>query len=109
MYGIGTKGIDGNDRIVFYHRQKLYILCRNRKTKQMYMFEDPHVQPLINLCEAVSSDALIQAKERQALTLIEVKCSIGARSDLGRPTTTAKENKDSFMRYLGALSEVKEE
>ena len=53
--------------------------------------------------------ALIQAKERQALTLIEVKCSIGARSDLGRPTTTAKENKDSFMRYLGALSEVKEE
>lgn len=38
-----------------------------------------------------------------ALTLIEVKCSIGAREDLGRPTTTARENKDNFMKYLSTL------
>lgn len=41
------------------------------------------------------------AKERKALSLIEVKCSIGARDDLGRPTTTALENKINFMNYLG--------
>lgn len=41
------------------------------------------------------------AKERNALSLIEIKCSIGARDDLGRPTTTAKENKDNFMKYIG--------
>ena len=40
------------------------------------------------------------AKERNELTLIEVKCSIGARDDLGRPTTTALENKQSFMAGL---------
>lgn len=40
------------------------------------------------------------AKERHELSLIEVKCSIGARDDLGRPTTTALENKENFMKYL---------
>lgn len=40
------------------------------------------------------------AKEKDELSLIEVKCSIGARADLGRPTTTAVENKVSFMNNL---------
>ena len=40
------------------------------------------------------------AKERDELSLIEVKCSIGAREDLGRPTTTALENKQNFMKNL---------
>lgn len=44
--------------------------------------------------------ALLAAKERQALSFIEVKCAIGAREDLGRPTTTARENKERFMAYL---------
>lgn len=43
------------------------------------------------------------AKERKALTLIEAKCSIGARADLGRPTTTALENKKNFMDFLNSL------
>ena len=37
---------------------------------------------------------------RNELSMIEVKCSIGAREDLGRPTTTAIENKENFMGYL---------
>lgn len=40
------------------------------------------------------------AKGRNELSLIEVKCSIGAREDLGRPTTSALENKQNFMDYL---------
>ena len=43
---------------------------------------------------------LLEAKKRDELSFVEVKCSIGARSDLGRPTTTPKENKDGFMNYL---------
>ena len=43
------------------------------------------------------------AKNRNELSLIEVKCSIGAREDLGRPTTTALENKEAFMSYLSAI------
>lgn len=43
---------------------------------------------------------LAKAKEAECLSLIEVKCSIGAREDLGRPTTTAIENKENFMGYL---------
>ena len=46
---------------------------------------------------------LAAAKTRDALTLIEAKCSIGARDDLGRPTTTALENKQNFMEYLKML------
>ena len=40
------------------------------------------------------------AKDKDELSLIEVKCSIGARADLGRPTTTAVENKINFMNHL---------
>lgn len=43
------------------------------------------------------------AKQRNELSLIEVKCSIGARNNLGRPTTTALENKQNFMQYLKTL------
>lgn len=46
---------------------------------------------------------LEKAKNRGELSLIEVKCSIGARTDLGRPTTTAIENKQNFMEYLNTL------
>lgn len=40
------------------------------------------------------------ARQRTALTFLEIKCAIGAREDLGRPTTTAKENKEKFMEEL---------
>lgn len=43
---------------------------------------------------------LLQARDSECLTFIEVKSSIGARADLGRPTTTAKENKENFMKHL---------
>lgn len=46
---------------------------------------------------------LSNAKTRNELCLIEVKCSIGARDNLGRPTTTALENKQNFMDYLNEL------
>lgn len=40
------------------------------------------------------------AKESKELCFIEVKCAIGARKDLGRPTTTSLENKIAFMEYI---------
>ena len=43
---------------------------------------------------------LKKARTRQALTLIEAKSTISSRGDLGRPTTTATENKNGFMKYL---------
>ena len=43
---------------------------------------------------------LQKAKEMNKLCFIEVMCSIGARDDLGRPTTTAIENKENFMEFL---------
>lgn len=43
---------------------------------------------------------LLVAKVKNELSLIEVKCSIGARDDLGRPTTTALENKQGYMCFL---------
>lgn len=53
--------------------------------------------------EALDAE-LEAAKARNELSLIEVKCSIGARDDLGRPTTTALENKQNFMEYLRSIS-----
>ena len=43
---------------------------------------------------------LEMAKNRNELSLIEAKCSIGAREDLGRPTTAPIKNKQDFMAYL---------
>lgn len=43
---------------------------------------------------------LERAKRADELYFVEVKCSLGAREDLGRPTTTALENKKSFMEFL---------
>lgn len=58
-------------------------------------------------CNAVSvSDetaletALQKAGISNELTLVEVKCGIGARDDLGRPTVSAKENKERFMSFV---------
>ena len=44
--------------------------------------------------------ALADAKASGELTFIEIKCQVGARADLGRPTTTALENKNNFMEYI---------
>lgn len=54
-------------------------------------------------CSADLDRALETARARGELSMIEVKCSIGARDDLGRPTTTALENKRNFMECLRAL------
>ena len=43
---------------------------------------------------------LKKAKKAKSLTFIEVKSSIGSRVDLGRPKTSAVENKINFMNYL---------
>lgn len=44
--------------------------------------------------------ALNEARDRRELSFIEIKCAMGARDDLGRPTTTAKQNKEAFMAEL---------
>lgn len=55
----------------------------------------------VSVSDFESLDAeLKKAKEAGALSLIEVKCQVGARDDLGRPTTTAMENKENFMKFL---------
>jgi len=48
---------------------------------------------------------LINARNKDELVLIEVKCSIGCRSNLGRPTVSPAENIRSFMGYLAELDE----
>lgn len=76
----------------------------------------PTVASKINLCKiakgcgydkvmcAVNKEeletVLDEAKKLEKLCFIEVKSAIGARSDLGRPTTTALENKENFVRKL---------
>lgn len=54
-------------------------------------------------CMEDLESALKKATNTRELTLIEVKCAIGARDDLGRPTTTAKENKENFMRFVKSI------
>lgn len=49
--------------------------------------------------EALDSE-LLAAKYRNEFSMIEVRCSIGSRSDLGRPTTSPLENKINFMKYI---------
>ena len=46
------------------------------------------------------ADALHAAQECGSLALVEVMCAGGARADLGRPTTTPRENRDALMRFI---------
>ena len=56
----------------------------------------------VSVCDYEALDReLIRAKQRNCLSLIEVKASLGSRPDLGRPTTTALDNKNTFMNFLG--------
>ena len=48
-------------------------------------------------------EALKSASEGEGLTFIEAKAKIGARENLGRPTTTAIENKNAFAEYVRNL------
>lgn len=43
---------------------------------------------------------LLDAKNNEGLRFIEIKCAIGARSDLGRPGASPMENKELFLKYL---------
>lgn len=58
----------------------------------------PHAVSVDNF-EALDEE-LNTVKDTRELSLIEVKCSIGARANLGRPTTTAIENKENFTHYI---------
>lgn len=50
--------------------------------------------------EAELLETLKKCRDSRKLTFLEVDCALGARADLGRPTTSARENKEQFMQYL---------
>ena len=59
----------------------------------------------VSVSTSKSLDSELEAaKKRNMLSFIEVKSAIGARDDLGRPTTTSLENKQNFMEYLETLN-----
>jgi len=41
-----------------------------------------------------------QMRDMEGPTLLEVKCRVGSRKDLGRPTRTPVQNKNDFMHFL---------
>ena len=45
-------------------------------------------------------EELEKAKQCNELVMLEIKCSICSRKDLGRPTVKSIDNKESFMRYV---------
>lgn len=57
-----------------------------------------------SVCRANSPETLLDAIDAAMsageLAFIEVMCAVGAREDLGRPTTTPQENRDALMRFL---------
>ena len=53
----------------------------------------------IDTMEALVSE-LKAARARKQLTFLQVHCALGSRKDLGRPTTTPKQNKAAFMKRL---------
>ena len=57
-----------------------------------------------HVSRAASEMELYQAAEAAMtageLAFIEVMCAVGARADLGRPTTTPQQNRDALMKFL---------
>lgn len=46
------------------------------------------------------TDALHKAQTCGTLSLVEILCANGARADLGRPTTTPRQNRDALMAFM---------
>jgi len=51
--------------------------------------------------ESTLEAALQEAKGANQLTMLEVACAVGARADLGRPTTTPIQNRDALLHFCG--------
>ncbi|MBP3637657.1 MAG: phosphonopyruvate decarboxylase [Clostridia bacterium] len=51
--------------------------------------------------EETLADAMAQLGSLTCLCFLKIDCALGARDDLGRPTTTPKENKAAFMAFVG--------
>lgn len=49
-------------------------------------------------------EGLSRCGKEKGPVFLEVECAIGARENLGRPTTSAQENKSAFMEHLKKLS-----
>ena len=86
------------------------IWCMNRHPKLWFTFAPKAIRNLIRRKRGKIPEYLMQREFFRYLTLIddfdkqiEVKCSIGARDDPGRPTTTAIGNKENHMNYLCGL------
>ena len=45
-------------------------------------------------------EELKKVKEQKKLSLLEIRCAIGSRKDLGRPTTTPMDNRNIFMQQV---------
>ena len=50
--------------------------------------------------EAELKEILNVAKKSNELTFVEIRVALGARADLGRPTTTPEQNKNMLMQYI---------
>ena len=108
--------------------EKKYALACLKFSKKLGLIDDDSLGAVIKRCDAENEKRKLQkennetvyglthfsypayldyeltkAKKCQQLRLIEVKCSVESRSNLGRPTTLAIENKENFMKYLKML------
>ncbi|MEE1078011.1 MAG: phosphonopyruvate decarboxylase [Agathobacter sp.] len=62
----------------------------------------PYAKSVENMADL--EEELKQVKERDELSFLEIKCAIGSRSDLGRPTLTPIRNKELFMEHIRDLN-----
>ena len=54
---------------------------------------------IVNNYEELNKE-LNYAKNNRELSFIEIKCQLGSRIDLGRPTKSPLENKNQFMKLF---------
>lgn len=60
-----------------------------------------YARTLIVEDEASLEEALKQiVRDERRLTMLEIRCALGARKDLGRPTVSPLENRNAFMKHL---------
>ena len=74
------------------YRDTDYLHATARVRAMENSFASNSVETLLN-----AIDSAMCAGE---LAFIEVMCAVGARDDLGRPTTTPQENRDALMVFL---------
>ncbi len=105
MATIGTSDLNNLIHVILNNESHESVGGYPTKVKDINLLkiaEACKYKSMFSVSDEISLQKIInEVRKTNGVHFIEVKVSIGSRENLGRPKTSAMENKEEFMKYLG--------